>query len=224
MATYVLIPGMCHGGWCFEELTGRLRAEGHRVHPLTLTGLAERGHLLHGGVNLDTHIRDGVGVLDAENIEDAVLVGHSYGGMVITGMADRAPDRVGTLVFLDAMVPGNGDSCWSLVTDEERRWYTDVTDTGYGVRPLPFFDTRATPHPLASLMQPLRLTGDLAHLRRRVYVYAAGWAGPSPFTPVYRRLREDPAWTTYALDGGHNLMRDAPQDLLKVLLEAAEPG
>ncbi|MCO6010744.1 alpha/beta fold hydrolase [Actinoallomurus purpureus] len=219
MANFVLIPGMCHGGWCFEQLTTGLRAQGHAVHPLTLTGLSERGHLLHGAVNLDTHIQDVTGVLAAENIRDAVLVGHSYGGMVITGAADRAPDRVDSLVYLDAMVPEDGDSCWTLVTDQERRWYADVVETGYGVRPLPFFDPRATPHPIASLLQPLRMTGDLAHIRRRVYGYAAGWDGPSPFTPAYERLREDPAWTTHALAGGHNLMRDVPQDLLKILLE-----
>ncbi|GAA4629942.1 alpha/beta fold hydrolase [Actinoallomurus vinaceus] len=224
MANFVLIPGMCHGGWCFEQLTADLRAHGHVVHPLTLTGLSERGHLLDGAVNLDTHIQDVTGVLAAEGIRAAVLVGHSYGGMVITGVADRAPDRVDSLVYLDAMVPGHGDSCWSLVTDQERRWYADVVEAGYGVRPLPFFDARATPHPIASLLQPLRLTGDLAHIRRRDYVYAAGWDGPSPFTAVYERLREDPAWTTHALPGGHNLMRDVPQDLVEILLEGVASG
>ncbi|MEW1836383.1 alpha/beta fold hydrolase [Nonomuraea angiospora] len=221
MATYVLIPGMCHGGWCFDELAGQLRSRGHRAYPLTLTGIAERSHLLTGGVNLDTHIQDVTGVLDAADITEAILVGHSYGGMVITGAADRAPGRVRDLVYLDAVVPGHGDSCWSLVTDRERRWYADVVDSGYATRPLPFFDPRATGHPIASLLQPLRLTGDLGHVRRREYVYAAGWEGESPFTPVYERLRRDPAWTTHALAAAHNLMRDAPQDLLEILLDVA---
>jgi pimeloyl-ACP methyl ester carboxylesterase len=221
MTTFVLVPGMCHGGWCFEELTRELRAHGHTVHPLTLTGLSERCHLLHGTVNLDTHIRDVTGVLEAENIHQAVLVGHSYGGMVITGVADRAADRVDSLVYVDAMVPGNGDSCWSLVSDQERQWYLDVVENGYAVKPLPFFDARATPHPIASLLQPLRLTGDLAHLRSRDYVYAAGWEGQSPFTTIYQQLRDDPLWTTHALAGGHNLMRDSPQELLTVLLDSA---
>ena len=223
MATFVLIPGMCHGGWCFEELTEQLRRHEHRAYPLTLTGLSERSHLLHGGVNLETHIQDVAGILAAENIEDAVLVGHSYGGMVITGVADRVPERVDSLVFLDAVVPRQGDSCWTLVSDQERKWYVDVDESGYAVRTLPFFDARATPHPLASLLQPLQLTGDLARIQRREYVYAAGWDGESPFTPIYQRLREDPSWTTHALDSGHNLMRDAPEDLLKILLDAAEP-
>ncbi|MFC4121705.1 alpha/beta fold hydrolase [Nonomuraea zeae] len=224
MATYVLIPGMCHGGWCFEELTQGLRGLGHSVYPLTLTGLSERSHLLHGTVNLDTHIQDVTALLAAEDLQDVVLAGHSYGGMVIRGVADRMPGRVRALAYLDAVVPEDGDSCWSLVFERERQWYTDVVDNGYAVRTLPFFDPRATPHPLASLLQPLRLTGDRTRLPRQVYVYAAAWDGESPFTPIYQRLREDPTWTTHALDSGHNLMRDAPQDLLKILLDAAEPG
>jgi pimeloyl-ACP methyl ester carboxylesterase len=174
-------------------------------------------------VNLETHIQDVTGVLAAENIQDAVLVGHSYGGMVITAVADRMPERVDSLVYLDAVVPANGDSCWALVSDNERQWYLDVVDNGYAVRTLPFFDARATPHPLASLLQPLQLTSDLGHIRRSVYVYAAGWDGESPFTAFYHRLRENPSWMTYALDSGHNLMRDAPKDLLKILLEIVEP-
>ena len=221
MATFVLVPGMCHGGWCFAGLTEQLRGHGHFVHPVTPTGLGERSHLLHGGVNLDTHIEDVTALLTAEDVHDAVLVGHSYGGMVITGAADRLPGRVDCLVYLDAVVPAHGDSCFTLVSDRERQWYLDVVDNGYGVRPLPFFDARATPHPLASLLQPLRLSGDPTRFRRRDYVYAAGWDGESPFTSVYRRLRADPAWTTHALDGGHNLMRDAPDDLLKILLDVA---
>ncbi|GAA3594234.1 alpha/beta fold hydrolase [Nonomuraea rosea] len=220
MATFVLIPGMCHGGWCFEELTERLRGHGHRAYPLTLTGLSERSHLLHGTVNLDTHLQDVTALLAAENIQDAVLVGHSYGGMVITGVADRLPGRVRALVYLDAVVPEDGDSCWSLVSERERQWYTDVVENGYAVRTLPFFDARATPHPLASLLQPLSRPAGRARGPRQVYVYAAAWAGESPFTPVYQRLSEDSGWTTHALDSGHNLMRDAPDDLLKILLEA----
>ncbi|MGW3546031.1 alpha/beta fold hydrolase [Nocardia niigatensis] len=210
---------MCHGGWCFDQLTDQLHRHGHRVIPLTLTGIAERRHLRHTLVNLDTHIQDVTAVLEAENIRNAVLVGHSYGGMVITGAAGRAPDRVSSLVYVDAMVPGHGDSCFDLVSDRERQWYLDVDDTGAAVLPLPFFDPRTTPHPLAALLQPLKLATDLAHIRRRTYVYAAGWETPSPFTPVYERLCRDADWSTHALDGGHNLMRDAPDDLLRILLD-----
>ncbi|WP_182885143.1 alpha/beta fold hydrolase [Microbispora sp. H10885] len=223
MATFVLIPGMCHGGWCFQDLVEDLRGHGHQALPLTLSGVSERAHLLRGGVNLDTHIQDVTGVLEAGDVRDAVLAGHSYGGMVMTGVADRLPGRVAALAYLDAFVPEDGDSCWTLASEQERQWYADVEETGYATRPLPFFDPRATPHPVASLLQPLRLTGGLASVRRRVYVYADRDVR-SAFTSTYERLREDPSWTVHALDSGHNLMRDAPRELLGILLGAAGPG
>jgi pimeloyl-ACP methyl ester carboxylesterase len=218
MTTYVLVPGACHGAWCFDDLAEALRAQGHRVLAITLTGIAERAHLLHAGVNLETHIADVLAELAVHDVSDAVLVGHSYGGMVITAVADRVPHQVDSLVYLDAFVPRDGESCWTLTTDEQREWYTGVDDSGYGVPPLPFFDSRATAHPLASLMQPIRLTGDLSRLRRRVYVYATKWEGESPFATTFDRVRRDPSWTTHVLDGAHNLMRDCPGDLLRILL------
>jgi pimeloyl-ACP methyl ester carboxylesterase len=222
MTTYVLVPGACHGGWCFDDLAEGLRSRGYRAVAITPTGVAERAHLLHGGVNLETHIADVIAELAVHRVQDAVLVGHSYGGMVITGVADRIAHQVDSLVYLDAFVPVHGDSCWTLTTDEQREWYAAVDGTGYGVPPLPFFDPRATAHPLASLMQPIRLAGDLSRFRRRDYVYATKWPGESPFAATFERLRQDPAWTTHVLDGAHNLMRDNPDDLLRILLAAQE--
>ena len=218
MTTYVLVPGACHGAWCFDDLASALRANGHRVLAITLTGIAERAHLLHAGVNLETHIVDVLAEMTVHDVHDAVLVGHSYGGMVITGVADRVPQQVDSLVYLDAFVPRDGQSCWTLTTDEQRQWYADVDDTGYGVPPLPFFDSRATVHPLASLMQPIRLSDDLSRFRRRDYVYATKWDGESPFAATFDHMRNDPTWTTHALDGAHNLMRDCPDELLGILL------
>lgn len=221
MTTYVLIPGMCHGAWCFDDLAENLRVAGHRVLALTLTGVAERAHLMAGGVNLDTHITDVLAAIDADAGDDdaLVLVGHSYGGAVITGVADRIPHRVDALVFLDALVLHDGESCWDMVNDEERQWYVKVDGTGFGVPPMPFFDERATAHPLATVLQPLRLTGDLGRFRKRVFVYAQDWPGDSPLQPSYDRVRDDPTWTCHELDGKHNLMRDNPDDLLRILLD-----
>jgi len=221
MTTYVLVPGACHGAWCFDDLAEGLRAQGHRVIAVTLTGIAERAHLLHAGVNLDTHVADVLAELAVHDVSDAVLVGHSYGGMVITAVADRVPQQVNSLAYIDAFVPRDGESCWTLTTDEQREWYTSVDATGYGVPPLPFFDERATAHPLASLMQPVRMTGDLSRFDRRVYVCAAKWEGQSPFAATFERVRRDPTWTTHVLDGAHNLMRDCPDDLLRILLDCA---
>jgi pimeloyl-ACP methyl ester carboxylesterase len=227
MPTFVLIPGACHGAWYFEPLARRLRQHGHRAYPMTLTGLGDRAHLLNTGVNLETHLQDVLSMLAAEQIEDAVLVGHSYAGMVISGVADRAPERVDSLVYLDAFVPADGDSCWTLTSDEHRAWYLDVGETGYAVPPLPFFDPPATPHPLASLLQRIRLTGDLTRFRRRDYVYASVRdGGQSLFAPTYQRLRDDPQWMVHALDSRHDIMRDAPEKLLEILLDSvrADPG
>jgi pimeloyl-ACP methyl ester carboxylesterase len=218
MTSYVLIPGACHGAWCFDGLADELRTRGHQVLAVTLTGIAERSHLLHAGVNLETHIVDVVAELEARDVTDAVLVGHSYGGMVITGVADRVPERVDALVYLDALVPHDGESCWHLVTDAERQWYLDVDDTGYGVPPMSFFDRRATAHPLASLLQRIKLTGDLNRFRRRDFVYALKWPGDSPLRSSYERVRDDPNWQVHELDGAHSLMRDNPDDLVRILV------
>ena len=222
--TYVLVPGMCHGAWCFDELIASLRSVGHHVLAITPTGVAERSHLLPGAVNLDTHITDVLAAIENDTAagDELVLVGHSYGGMVITGVADRIPDRVDSLVFLDAVVPYDGEACWDLVNDDERQWYVNVDDTGFGVPPMPFFDDRATSHPLATVMQPLHLHGDLNRFRQRVYVYALDWPGESPLRPSYDRVRCDPNWITHELDGRHNLMRDNPEDLLRILLDTAQ--
>jgi len=117
MTIYVLVPGACHGAWCFDDLTAALRSVGRRVLAITLTGVAERAHLAHAGVNLETHITDVLSALSAEpDAENLVLVGHSYGGMVITGVADRIPERVDALVISMRWCPGtvNRVGIWSM--------------------------------------------------------------------------------------------------------------
>jgi pimeloyl-ACP methyl ester carboxylesterase len=219
---FVLVPGSHHGGWSFEPVTSMLRSHGHPVFPLTLTGVGDRNHLLSGTVNLSTHITDVVAALEAEQVTRAVLCGHSYGGMVITGVADRVPERVAALVYLDAFVPGDGDSAWSLTSDAERGRYLEaMRGDGFSVAPLPFFDARATSHPMASFLQEIRLTGAGAKVPRRVYVQAAAW-DESPFGPTAERLATDPDWTVHTLQSGHNFMRDAPDDMLRILLAAAD--
>ena len=110
MATYVLVHGSGSGGWIFGPVARILRAAGHEVFTPTLTGMGERAHLLGPAVDLNLHIQDVVNVLDFENLRDVILAGHSYSGMVITGVADRAPDRIGQLVYMDATIPRNGES------------------------------------------------------------------------------------------------------------------
>jgi pimeloyl-ACP methyl ester carboxylesterase len=110
VSIFVLVHGGGHGGWCYQPVARRLQAQGHIVYAPSLTGLGDRSHLLNADIDLDTHITDIVQLLIAEDLYDVVLVGHSYGGMVITGVADRAADHIGHLVYLDAANPKNGQS------------------------------------------------------------------------------------------------------------------
>jgi pimeloyl-ACP methyl ester carboxylesterase len=110
MATYVLVHGGGHGGWCYERVARLLRDASHDVYTPTLTGLGERSHLRSANVDLDLHIQDVVAVLHYDDLHDVILVGHSYGGMVITGVGDRAAARIGRIVYLDAATPINGQS------------------------------------------------------------------------------------------------------------------
>lgn len=217
MATFLLVPGGWHGGWSYRPIAQALRRRGHDAYPITLTGLGDRAHLRTTTANLDTHIQDVVGVLETERITDAVLVGHSYAGMVITGVADRCPDRIGRLVYSDAYVPADGDSCWDLTTPAFRQLFLDgATADGFSVAPPPGLDPRATAHPLPSFLQKIRLSGTPGRVRRRDYIYLSGWQG-SPFPQVYQRLSQDPAWHTHQLPTGHNLVAEAPDKLLEIL-------
>ncbi|MFC5662879.1 alpha/beta fold hydrolase [Kitasatospora misakiensis] len=226
MATYILIPGALHGGWWYRPITEGLRAAGHEVYPVTLTGVSERSHVgAAGGVNLDTHVQDVLGLLEAERITDAVLVGHSYGGMVATGVADRAPERIAGLVYADALVPRDGESAFAIVNDAWRERYLAAAAAGGGhslVGLNPGLDPRATAHPLAALLQPIRLTGaaDPAALDvPRIYLHAENFEA-TPFHDTVARLRTDPAWTVHTLPTGHDLVREAPDELLKLTLTA----
>src|SRR5512145_2598725 len=120
MATFLICHGAWSAGWAWKKVRPLLRAAGHEVFTPTYTGLGERAHLASRAITLDTHIADVLGVIDCEDLRDIVLVGHSYGGMVATGVADRAADRIARLVYLDAFVPGHGQSRFDLLPAAER--------------------------------------------------------------------------------------------------------
>ncbi|WP_030059087.1 MULTISPECIES: alpha/beta fold hydrolase [Streptomyces] len=224
MATFVLIPGVLHGGWWYRPLTEELRAAGYEVYPVTLSGVSERGHLNGGGINLDTHTRDVLGLLEAEQITDAVLVGHSYGGMVVSAVADRAPERITGLVYADAFVPRDGESVYDIVDDVWKQRYLAGAAAGNGhtmVGRHPALDPRATVHPLATLLQPVHLTGAADTITRRTYIHAEQFEG-TPFLPTYERLLDDPTWTVHALPVGHDLIHEALADFLKITAAMAD--
>ncbi|QAY60345.1 alpha/beta fold hydrolase [Microbacterium protaetiae] len=225
MATFILVPGAWHGSWAFEAVTPLLEAAGHTVHALTLTGLGpDHDATTAARANLDTHADDVVGVLETAGIAEATLVGHSYGGMVISAAADRAAERVSRLVYLDAYVPRDGDSCWSLTTNAYRQSFIDgAAELGYAVRP-PFRATRGgearrRPHPLASLVQRIRLTGAADGIARRDFIFCSGWQDETPFASLRARLGADPNWRVRDIPTGHNAMREDPDAVAELLID-----
>ena len=179
MATFVLVPGGWKGSWAFEAVVPLLERAGHTVHALTLTGLRpDDDNATVATANLDTHADDVLRLLDRAHITSATLVGHSYAGMVIAAAADRAGGRISRLVHLDAYVPRDGESCWSSTNEHFREVFAaGAATTGYAVRPPDggSGDPRRRPHPLASFLQTIRLTGALAQVPRREFVYCSGW-------------------------------------------------
>lgn len=221
MATFILVPGAWHGAWAFEAVVPLLERAGHTVHALTLTGLRpDDDAATVATANLDTHADDVLALLDRAHITDATLVGHSYGGMVIAAAADRAGGRVSRLVHLDAYVPADGESCWSSTTEAYRRAFvTGAASTGYAVRPpdRPGRDPRRRPHPFASLVQSIRLTGALAQVPCREFIYCSGWEG-TPYAELRTRLEADPEWQVHELPTAHNAMREAPEAVAELLI------
>jgi pimeloyl-ACP methyl ester carboxylesterase len=234
-ATFVLVHGAWSGGWCYARVADALRARGHRVFTPTLTGQGERSHLLTGTVNLSTHIADISNVFRYEGLRDVVLAGHSYGGMVITGVADRLPDRVSSLVYLDAFLPEDGQSLFDInLTKNTQAFITNAGDTGGLAVPSPpavaYFnvnagdaarvDALATPFPLAAFVERLKLSGKHRSIAKHTYVHGTVLPRESPFKLFYERVKADPAWTAHALACGHHVMLDMPERVTEILESA----
>jgi pimeloyl-ACP methyl ester carboxylesterase len=229
--TYVLVHGGWQGGWSYRRVARLLRKAGHEVYTPTLTGLGERSHLAHTRINLDTHIADVANTILWEDLSDIILVGHSYGGMVITGVADQVPERIKALVYLDALVPHNGATLFTL-----RPEYIDdfvrqgAAGGGFLVAPriasafdtaLPedwaWMDSKTTPHPLACFVQSIHLTGRYSEVPRRIYVYAEGGICDG----MYDAFRHNPAAKVIAVkQSGHSIMIDQPAMVAEILSDA----
>jgi pimeloyl-ACP methyl ester carboxylesterase len=222
MATYVLVHGAWAGGWVYKGTARALREAGHEVYVPTLTGLGERVHLASPGITLSIHIADVVGVLEHENLTDVILVGHSYGGMVVTGVAAAAGARIRSLVYLDAFLPQDGQNLWDIADEAARRHYIDAQrDTPGLVAPFPGTGRALDHHPLMTLLEPVRFTGAEATVRNRTYIYATRGA-PTIFTKFYENVKADPAWRVHEVDAGHVVMFDAADALNTMLLAEAE--
>lgn len=225
--TYLLVPGAHHGGWWYDPLAEALEAAGHTAVALTPLGLDPDADPPRDVITLDDHVTQAVEALrglpvtaDPAEGRDAVLVGHSYGGSIISGVADAEPDRIRALVYLDALVPEDGDSSWSMTNDEEHAWYiSGSARTGAFVDPMPFFDSRARPHPLATLMQGSKLTGAWRKVPTKIYVEATDWPGQSPMAAMTARAKADEEFTVHTWDTTHNVMSEGPDRVLDLIAD-----
>jgi len=236
MATYVLVHGGGHGGWCYKPVAARLRQQGHEVYAPTLTGLAEREDSMSPAIDLDFHIADIVKLLHFEDLSDVILVGHSYGGMVITGAADRAADRIGHLVYLDAATPTNGQSLVDvagpmiLLARQGGRIVDGVELCLFpGTDPLSFYGVtapeqidwmrpRLTPHPWRCFDQKLRLVNEdsLWRIPQSHIVCTATLPGRD-----VERLTAVAEGRFWHIDTGHDLMITEPDWVAEKLLGIA---
>jgi pimeloyl-ACP methyl ester carboxylesterase len=229
-ATFVLVHGAWHGAWCWARLVELLQVVGHRVYTPTLTGLGDRAHLARPDVDLALHVQDVVALLETEELSRAILVGHSYAGMVITGVAARAASHLSRLVYLDAFVPASGQAILDLVApDAGERVRAAAKEQGdgwrippwpperYGVtsaRDTEWLNRRLVPQPLRTFEQPLEtVTPDRL---KRTYIHCAKPA-MGPFDQ-FLRLRDDRAWEFHQVQSGHDAMITAPAALAKILL------
>lgn len=219
--TFVLVHGAWHGAWCWRRVRERLATKGHNVHVPTLTGLADRSHLLSASVNLSTHVTDVVNLIRWEELNDIVLCGHSYGGMVVTGVADQMPARIAVLAYLDAYVPENGQSMADLRPRETPEGLLTLPPISAEVfcvneRDRQWVDRQCTPHPVACITEKLTLTGGYQAVPRKLYIRATGFPSLA-FERTYQRAMRDPNWIAKELPCGHDAMIDMPDALTEIL-------
>ena len=234
MATFVLVHGAWHGGWCYRDTAAALRAAGHTVFTPTHSGVGERFHQSAENITLETHIRDVCGCIEWEELNDIVLVGHSYGGMVISGVADRMAERIRALVYLDAFLPQNGDSLNGLVQKalppevaaQFLAGFRGTAAEGHSglMQPIPaemfnvradnraWVDRRCRPQALATFEMPALLSGNLDKVATRLYILADGW-DPSPFRHFAAQVDGKPGWRLVKMPSSHDVMVDMPKEL-----------
>jgi pimeloyl-ACP methyl ester carboxylesterase len=235
VATFVIVHGAWGGAWSWNRfVTPLLRESGQLVHAVTLTGLGDRTHLASPDVSLDTHIQDVVNVLFYEDLTDVILVGHSYGGNVITGVADRVPERLQQLVYLDAATPTDGQSSADSSPGRREQLEEQARQAGEGWQVPPgavppdqpaeitdWARPRRSPMPIRTMTTPVRLArGDTTLPRAFVYCTLGKEPG-SPQAARAERVRNDPRWRYFELQTGHNLHYTAPRATVAILLELA---
>jgi pimeloyl-ACP methyl ester carboxylesterase len=229
VATYLLVHGAYSGGWQMRNVAARLSKAGHDVFRPTLTGMGERVHLANPSIDLETHIQDILMVLEYEDLYEVILVGYSYSGMIVTAVADRVPQRLAQLVYIDAYVPRNGESLAMLFGPEIVGFLEQAAQAygdGWRIPPDPLDEPRKTPQPTRPGYQPVTLTNPAAARLPRTFIYCKQDKedmGPmgQPITQAAARARTDPAWRYREIDTGHVPWDTAPDTLAAALLDLA---
>lgn len=229
--TFLLVHGAWHGGWCWRDVASFLRSSGHRVFTPTLTGLGERAHLRSPAVDLEIHIADIVNTIEVEELSRVTLVGHSYGGMVVTGVADRMPCTIERLIYLDAVVPEHGHSMFDFQPAGERERAKAVAIDGWLMAPPSvevlgldpgdqrtggWVTRRLTPHPIATWEQPLRLSQREMPPRHFIHCTSPNLFGM--FDRFATHALQASNWKFSRLATGHDAMVSAPRNLVRELL------
>ena len=235
-ATFLVCHGAWSAGWAWKKMHPLMAAAGHRLVTPSYTGLGERAHLANPSIDLETHIEDILNVIHYEDLRDIVLVGHSYGGMVATGVAGRARDRATQLIYIDAFVPDDGESLLDLLNGSERQRMRELAKAGDGWRvppnPTPpdtppadleWLTERRVDMPLQCFEMKLKLHGGSLTLPRN-YIYATRASPVDAFGPFAKRARSEAGWRYHEIDASHSPNVTAPEALMSVLQKIVAEG
>src|SRR5262249_38572649 len=232
--TFLLVHGAWHGGWCWRRVADLLQKGGHKVFAPTLTGVGERSHLMSKDIVLDTHITDIVNVIKWEDLNNICLVVHSYGGWPGSGAIEQVPDRISSIVWLDAFKPENGQRGFDFASEFSRKALLTAVEKGEPGRPAPkaeafhvnekdraWVDSKLTAQPNGVALQPIRLTGAREKVAKKTYIRAPNYPQPA-FDQAFAECKADKSWRTFETTAaGHDVMVDAPDWLAEVLVEVS---
>lgn len=227
MANIILVAGTFHGGWYWDPILPTLKEAGHNVFTPTLSGLKEENE--HKPINLETHIEDVLKIIEDNLLADVILLGWSYAGMVITGVADRARTKIQKLIYLDAQLPKTGQCEFDLMPEQDRNSTLSECLDGLNIYPnewLQKYELRTKPHPLATKLQPLNYDQAKFDSIEKIFIFAEKWFhNPEVISPIkrsYELASQTPGWELHVWPYGHDLVREAPEFVLKLLLEHAD--
>ncbi|HJV18518.1 MAG TPA: alpha/beta fold hydrolase [Sediminibacterium sp.] len=227
---YVLVHGAWHGGWCWQDVSQHLSGRGYSVYTPTLSGLGEHKNNINRNINLQTHITDIINLIEMEDLRNVILVGHSYAGAIIAGVADSIPNRLNKLVYLDAMIVKNGESALSVQTNETQTYMNSIIVKKQNIPPIRaenfgivdsakalWVNKRLTPQPFNSFTERLKLKNNFGNKLPLVYITCS-----ESGLPVLEKFREEvidnPQWKHYVLKAGHDAMIAAPRELSEMLI------